>query len=67
MRHGYWVNHGREYTLIDERGAVIGVLRPRDDRIDARIKKAYYGPPKASERHAFGKVSETKENERNAV
>lgn len=56
MRHGYWVNHGREYTLVDERGVVIGVLRPRDDRIAARIKKAYYGPPSKSEREVGEKI-----------
>lgn len=67
MRYGYWVKHGRDYTLVDERGAVVGILKTWDDRIAARIQKAYYGPPKASERHAFDKVAETKENERNAV
>lgn len=56
MRYGYWVNHGRDYTLVDERGAVVGILKTWDDRIAARIQKAYYGPPSKSEREVGGRI-----------
>ena len=56
MRTGVWVNHGRDYTLVDEHGAVVGILKPWDDRIAARIQKAYYGPPSKSEREVGEKI-----------
>jgi hypothetical protein len=71
MRYTKWINMGRDMALVDERGAIRGVLITLDDQIGHKIRRAFYEPPRMSERHAFDKdnISEMKikENERNAV
>ena len=67
MKYTQWINLGRDMALVDERGAIRGVIITLDDQIGRMIRSALYEPPKASERHAFDKVKETKENERNSV
>ncbi|OZB90076.1 hypothetical protein CJP46_35445 [Paenibacillus sp. XY044] len=56
MRYGLYINHGRDYTFVDERGAITGILMTWDDRIAGRVQKAYYGPPSKSEREVGKKI-----------
>lgn len=57
MRYTQWINLGRDMVLVDERGALRGVIITMDEQIGRKIRNAFYEPPSESGEDVIDKRS----------